>query len=798
MSLNTDFESPLFLKIGFGKLLDQYERLASSENTLSSQRAKAVLKIAEKNPKLREGFTDTKLIKTFSEDINEILQDSFSDLLTQNEIKTAGLPFCDVLFRSSQRFKDIIKDAGDNFTPTITNMPNEEFYIVGCAAILKYHYHFDLNFKRPFYYKIPDKNGVIRYYKITYNADFTEIIKTDKAPDLSEDDISLLLDNFDNIDLWKEKFPPHSYIMKGFVISNMFDMTDDQSISNIKSSLIKIENPKDASFISDFEDVFRAFYKIKDINVGFSLYDEKEDSFERFFGEDIHSYIINDFEKEHCLDALCNNSYEKLLKDRKLFAISDVDLQYHRSRGKISYIKALHEQGIKSAIFAPIANENGLMGILELVSYTPRALNSINANKLNEVMPYIVAAVERSKNAHEHLVDAVIQQECTSIHPSVHWRFRKAAIDFINNNIYQNKNTTFEKIAFRNVYPLFGQIDIKGSSNARNQATQQDLKKQLKETVSLLKKAYKFNSMPVYEQVLFQTEEYLELLNNNFKVDSEHQIGQFLKHDVYPLLGLLLENDTSLSNAIYNYKSKIDTDLKVFYHHRKQFDDTVKVINRSMSRLLDKRQKDAQQMYPHFFERFKTDGVEHNMYIGESITREDSFSDIYLYNLRLWQMQVMCEMENEFYNKKEDFLVPLNVASLILVFNQPMSIRFRMDEKKFDVDGTYNARYEVVKKRVDKAFVKNTNQRITEPGKLSIVYSQKEDEEEYLRYVKFLQHKNMLDKNVQIVELEDLQGVTGLKAIKVGILYKNTLKNTSKNGSKAYYNYDDLMQVIKA
>ncbi len=29
-----------------------------------------------------------------------------------------------------------------------------------------------------------------------------------------------------------------------------------------------------------------------------------------------------------------------------------------------------------------------------------------------------------------------------------------------------------------------------------------------------------------------------------------------------------------------------------------------------------------------------------------------------------------------------------------------------MDEKRFDVDGAYNARYEIVKKRIDKAYVK--------------------------------------------------------------------------------------------
>jgi hypothetical protein len=115
------------------------------------------------------------------------------------------------------------------------------------------------------------------------------------------------------------------------------------------------------------------------------------------------------------------------------------------------------------------------------------------------------------------------------------------------------------------------------------------------------------------------------------------------------------------------------------------------------------------------------------MYIGESITREDSFNKVYLYNLRLWQLQAMCEMENEHYKLSRKLKHPLDVASMILVFNASLSVRFRMDEKRFDVDGTYNARYEVVKKRVDKAHIKGTQQRITQAGKIAIVYSHKED-----------------------------------------------------------------------
>ncbi len=199
---------------------------------------------------------------------------------------------------------------------------------------------------------------------------------------------------------------------------------------------------------------------------------------------------------------------------------------------------------------------------------------------------------------------------------------------------------------------------------------------------------------------------------------------------------------------------------------------------------------DAQEMYPHYFERFKTDGVEHSLYIGESITKQDSFHKIYLYNLRLWQLQAMCEMENKFYQLKETLPLALDVASMILVFGGSLSLRFRLDEKRFDVDGTYNARYEVVKKRVDKANIKGTDERITQAGKISIIYSQTEDEREYLKYIRFLQSKKQLGDNLEILDVQDLQGVTGLKAIRVNVLY-----NSGKE-DKEYYTYEDLMKEI--
>jgi len=787
--INDNFESPFILKISFNKLLQYYERLSKNEDEFMAARARRVLETQGPYPILREGFSDMSLVETYKNEINIILQDSFSEVLTKNEIKTASIPFHDFIFNASERFKNIVKTAGKEFKLKIRNMPGDELYIMSCTVILNLCYGYDLNFKRPFYYEIPDAMGIMRYYKILYNADFCEIVPNENAPKITHEDYDELIDNFGNIEIWKTKFPPNSYLFKGFVISNIFDVTDDQSISNIKSTLISEVGKKEENIMNEFHDIFQSLLGIKDLKVGFSIYDKEEDTFERVYGNGIDSFLLNNSDSENCCHTLCEFSYKTLVEDKKLFAISDVDKHYGLSKDHAPQFKILKEQGIKSAILAPIADENDLLGILELVSSQPKVLNSIMANKLVDVMPFIVSAVKRSKDEEENLIEAIIQQECTSIHPSVYWRFRKEAKHFIQKQ-FKGNEVTFNKIAFNNVYPLYGQIDIKGSSEARNRATKQDLTLQLKTVKDIIERATQVENLPIYEQYVFQINQYLEDLKAYFQVDSEQHISSFIDHEINPLL-VHLEMLEPLKTDIETYRNSVDPQHKVLYEHRKNYDDTIAAINMEMASLLDKKQLEAQNMYPHYFERFKTDGVEHNMYIGESITKEESFNLIYLYNLRLWQLQVMCEMENTYYQMQQNFPIQLDVASMILVFNQPLSISFRMDEKQFDVDGTYNARYEIVKKRVDKANIKGTKNRIADKGKITIVYSQKQDEMEYLRYIKFLQSKHYLGDDVEIVELEDLQAVTGLKAIRVNILYHK------ENETKAFYTYDDLMKEIK-
>lgn len=794
MNYNMEQELPLRQQVGFNKLLERYDQMAKSNDPYWRGRARYILDAQEPYPELREGFTDLSLLAKHEEVIHTILQDTFSELLGSNEIKVAALPYNNVIYNGSQRFQQILADAGPGFIPKIRNQEQGVDYIMACAVILNHYYGYKLDFRRPYFYDIPDKNGVMRHYRILYNADFMEILPTEKAKELTPKDIDELLENRDNLALWKEKFPPQSYISRGFVISNMFDVTVEHAISEIKSNLIENSKWRNDNFVAGLQETFKSFFNIPDIKVGFSVYNKELDQFERAAGKNIDSFLLCDNGTADCRKLLCNSSYDTLLNQNKFFAITDVEKYFNLSEGKAPY-KNLFDKGFKSAIFAPVLHEGQLLGVLELVSNKVNELNNVNATKLLDIMPFIASAVRRSKIEEENRIDAIIQKECTSVHPSVYWLFQEEAKRFMGDE-QRGGQPSFKEIALKKVYPLYGQTDISGSSQARNKAIQCDLMIELSEINHILTEACKKNKLPVYEELMFRVNNHIDEIKEVLHTNSEQAIFEFVKDEIHPVFEHLRRSDDELGNLIREYESHIDEVTESYYDHRRNYDESVMLINKKLASVLDKRQVEAQGMYPHYFERFKTDGVEHNMYIGNSITKNNNFNPLFINNLRLWQLQVICEMENAYYALKPKLPIQLDVASLILVYNTSLSIRFRMDEKRFDVDGTYNARYEVIKKRIDKSFIKGSTERLSQPGKLAIVYSQKKDELEYLRYIRFLRSKGYLGHGMEIVEIDGLQGVTGLKAIRIEILYSSS-QGSDKDSTVKTYTYQDLMDELK-
>ena len=785
-----EVELPLQLNISFRKVFLMFEKYANKEfiNHPYHSSANKMVELFNEHPELNDGFSDYSLLDTYKDQIDLLLNPLFPEPLQLNEIKAASVPFSFTSFRFTQRFENILKNAGEDYELNVRNFEDNSMYVMACTFILSTVYGYVVDVKRPFYFDIPDKKtGTMKYYRAAFNADFSEITATENAPKITEDDFKELLNNFDNIDLWKEKFPLNSYIFKGFGLINLFDVTSEEMLSSIKANLLAGED----DLIFKLQSNLRDFYSIKDLRLGFSIFDHVNSKVCETAVKKTNSIILNNDSEISCDKGyFCSVIMQKIFTNHETFIISDVE-QYGINSNKNAFYQNLHDAGIQSIILIPIkASEDGDLALLEIASPRAYDLNSVNINKLKDIIPVFEAAVKRTSEERQNVLEATIQENYTSIHSSVKWRFYEAAEKYFLES-QASENAKLDEIVFQDVFPLFGQSDIKGSSDARNKAITEDLTTQLTLAISVLKDACKAEKLPIYSELRFRVSSFLDDVKDGLKAGDEISILDFLKREIYPVFNHIKEISKELSQKVGIYMNRLDKDLGVVYERRKEYENSVTLLNDKLAKFLDNKQKEAQDMFPHYFERYKTDGVEYNMYIGQSITKSKVFDSLYLYNLRLWQLQITCEMENLAFYERKNMKNDLQVASLILVHSNAMAIKFRMDEKQFDVDGAYNIRYEIIKKRIDKAHIKGTQERLTVPGKIAIVYSQEKDALEYVKYINYLQSKKQLGK-IEFLELEDLQGVFGLKALRVEVVYQ---KDFDENKT---ITFNDLIKEIEA
>ena len=755
---------PSIPRISFFKVIEKLEEMMTDKDPAVAGYAKSLLKEVEQYPILKEGFEDFTLLDKYREPIDKLSRVLFPDALVTNEIKALTPLFDFKPFYTSTRFKNILKATKKDFSFYLKDINENEFYLQSCYFILNSYFGYPISISRPMMLEIDNKEqGIIRTYRLAINGELVEFIPTDKAVDITQEDFEELLDHHDDIELWKKKFPPDSWIMRGILMINMMDVTIDQSLSTITSNLLI----KSADSFENIKNGLRSLFNNSSLETGMVTFQDNE--LTPLYNNDVRSILL---EKNCILDCkkhMSSETFKKLMVNRQPLVVSDVDRYSKNNSNPISEL--LKKTQWKSYIMAPLIYEDELLGFMELASKNKYELNSVSLTKLNQILPVLAIATKRYKTEARNQIEAIIQQECTTVHHSVKWRFEQEAQQFMmkQNN---GEQAVFKDIIFKDVYPLYGQLDIKNSTIRRNEAVKKDLIKQINGVRRILSTALELTNMPAYEELLYRVETYKTEIRNGLSAGSEHKIIGFLRSEIYPVFSHLQKVDPELDKLVEKYNSKLDPELNTIYEERKKYDDSVNLINQKLASYLDRQQDEAQKMFPHYFERYKTDGVEYNMYIGQSISKQKQFDPIHLQNLRLWQLMVMVEMENEFASLQQDLEVPVEIASLILVYNASLAIHFRMDEKRFDVEGAYNARYEIIKKRIDKAHIKGTHERITRPGSIAIVYSHEQDAIEYRKYLDFLCTKGYMKSKVEDHELENLQGMSGLRALRVEIEYQ--------------------------
>jgi len=419
-------------------------------------------------------------------------------------------------------------------------------------------------------------------------------------------------------------------------------------------------------------------------------------------------------------------------------------------------------------MIAPLTYQGNCIGTLDIGSPVPDQFEPMDLAKMNQIAPIFSLAIKRALDEIDHQVQGVIKEKCTAVHPTVEWRFHEAAFHHLD-RIRMGQVSDFEPIVFRDVYPLYAISDIRGSSDARNRAVQSDLEDQLGLALRVIQLASEARSMPILQELGHRLGRQLERLRVGLSSGDEATVIKMLKTDVEPLFAPFQDFSPQVRQAIEGYQAAVDSRLGSVYRKRREFEESVSLLNKRISLYLDREQVEAQSVFPHYFEKHQTDGVDYLIYVGSSLVEKGSFNELYLENLRLWQLMVSCGIAWHTEQLKTELKVPLETAHLILVNHTPLSIRFRFDEKRFDVDGAYDVRQEIIKSRIDKAVVKGRAERMTQPGKIAVIYTQPQEGREIRRYIDFLRSQGFLKGETESLDVEELPGVQGLKAFRVEI-----------------------------
>jgi hypothetical protein len=691
----------------------------------------------------------------------------FPPAFWDRDYAAALVPFHFQSFYTTPPFKRVLASEGQTISDHL-NIDKEMWawgrLLKAYLAIGKEFYGIEQTFEYPLIITAKDPNtGLDQHFQINIDTQFLEIKKIGTLKALSAEAKKRLLADVTDLRTWMEVIPPGNFEFHGFTVVNAVDVTDQEVLSGLKRDLIEKESVLSQKRFNSLQARLRTLLRRPDLLAGLAAIQ----------GEQV--FLLNTWCKleKSCIYAdsihyrtsdFAGSIYDRAVQKGEPLVIED--LMAYPDRSLVE--ENIMAKGVRSMVVAPLHYQGELIGTLELGSPNPGDLNVINTMKLWEVLPLFSMALERSMEELDHRVQAIIKEKCTAIHPSVEWRFRRAALNFLNNQ-QDGGPVELEPIVFRNVYPLYGVTDIRGSSEHRNSAIAMDLMDHLGMAREIVLLANTHRLLPIFEELTYRIDKNITEIEADLGSGDEIATLGFLRREVEPFFDHIQQFGSDVKGKIEAYRAALDPHLHTPYRRRKDFEESITQINETISSYLDREETKAQAVFPHYFEKQMTDGVDHTIYMGASLVEDGTFDFLYLRNLRLWQLMVMCGVAWHTERLTGRLKMPLETTHLILVQDTPLSIRFRPDERRFDVDGAYDIRHEIIKKRIDKAMVRRGSERLTQPRRIAIVYSHRREALEYREYIDYLQASGYLTDEVEDLEVDELQGVHGLKALRVTV-----------------------------
>jgi len=611
---------------------------------------------------------------------------------------------------------------------------------------------------------VDPKTQLLKYYQLHINQSFVRIHTDMEMPKLDVDNFKDNLQVEENtLRLLERLLPPKNFRLEGFAVVEMVDVTASHALQSIRDVIIAHNECATGSYDQGISKALKTIAGTNALEFGILPYITLSG---RTLLDDHSSFksILLTYVNQQESAAYARRLLEDYLTKPRTLIFPEI---LEQEKQKYPILKLLNKSGIRSYALFPLYYSGKLVGCLEVYAKNPRFLTTKTLSKIEAAFPLLAQLYHNIAADFNNEITKVITSKFTAIQPAVQWRFNEAAYNYLRFEC-REKDLPIEPIVFKDVQPFYAAIDMKDSSVSRNLAIRKDLNTHfnlLEKTFLQIKEATKtdvMQNLPDQEQVWnYKKETHL----------SDRQIiriEDYLTRQLPPYLRLLKEARPEIRHIIDHYFEQTAVNGPLF-ENRNLYENSMQTLNRSINAMLDEFNVEIQSTFPCYFEKFRTDGVEFDIYLGQSIAPDRVMSADLLQVFRFKHLAAVANIARAAYNLMPSLPIPLQTTQLIFVHEKLIDISFRPDEQRFDVEGGYNIRYQLVKKRIDKAHIKFTDERITQPGKIAIVYMNKWEADEYLNYFNILATQQVLKSDVEFLEIEELQGVEGLKALRVSL-----------------------------
>ncbi|HUR29828.1 MAG TPA: hypothetical protein VMZ69_00280, partial [Saprospiraceae bacterium] len=616
----------------------------------------------------------------------EFLNDLFSTILplkgATSTLQAITLPF--TAFQplvGTESYNKLVDPNLGNFDITEISISGERLdprILYAYKLILQKFYGIDLKVDQPIIAEIlTPETGLSRYFKLIGQSHYMDLKALGPLPKIETQDLQQLLEKGFDAEVWSIVLPPDLFVFTGFTLTTLMDVTTEQAIARLQTNLIR-RDFEDLQWFKNIRTDVQNLFRLKGLRLGIATI-QRDGQLNHVSKNPLwNSLLLKDLTDTR-EELLRNSVYEEIINTGQTIIIEDLK-KYSNVHHPL--IQGMIDAGFNNLMLIPLHYQDQFIGILELASPLIGEINGLSLFKISQVKPIFGMALMRLQEEFENRVDAMMMQQFTSIHPTIQWRFREAAIHLIENG---GNSMMQEEIVFKDVFPFYGSLDIRDSSRKRTKAIAQDLLLNLNSAHSVLKKGYDTLSFDILEELIIDIEHCSHKVQSSFVSGDEAAVALFIAEKIDPVITHLEQHYPEMRTHIAGYRDLEKEGTGLCLQHRQGYEESVAAINHTIIRCLEQEEKDLQRLYPCYFEKYRTDGVEYNIYTGASIARGRFLDPLYLDNLRLRQLQWTCRIvrevdkiqyglkESKIYDRsngndhdKEDHM--LKIAPLILAY----------------------------------------------------------------------------------------------------------------------------------